>query len=93
MKNLLLPKYDSSRPRIKLLRNFNGAGIFPACPVGKRSFSFGVLWQFGKNAAKPPRLPAFLAPLGGARQKIRSSYIQNTPPVGIWQTFFRLAPR
>jgi len=34
-----------------------------------------------KIAAKPPRLPAFLAALRAARKKIRSSYIQYTPPV------------
>ncbi|PIQ06855.1 MAG: hypothetical protein COW72_01510 [Candidatus Nealsonbacteria bacterium CG18_big_fil_WC_8_21_14_2_50_37_10] len=48
-----------------------------------------------KNAAKPPRGLIFLraAECGGAKTKIRSSCIQNTPPVRIFQAFFRLAPR
>jgi len=54
---------------------------------------FPVLWQFGKIAAKPPRLPAFLAALRAARKKIRSSYIQYTPPVRIFQVDNCLAPR
>jgi len=38
------------------LKNMVRADIFP------------VLWQFGKSAAKPPRLPACLARLRRARQ-------------------------
>ena len=37
-------------------------------------------WKLLKIVAKPPRLPACLARLRRARQKIRSSYIQNIPP-------------
>ena len=58
-----------------------------------REFAAKEKLKLLKNAAKPPRLPACLAPLGGARQKIRSSYIQYTPPVRIFQGFIRLAPR
>jgi len=58
-----------------------------------RADIFPVLWQFGKNAAKPPRLPACLARRRRARPKNRSSYIQNTPPVGICKGISRLAPR
>jgi len=64
-----------------LLQNMVRADIFP------------VLWQFGKSAAKPPRLPACLARLRRARQKIRSSYFQYTPPVRIWQVDNCLVPR
>jgi len=60
-----------------------------------RADIFPILWQFGKNAAKPPRGLIFprAAACGGARAKIRSSYIQNTPPVGICKGISRLAPR
>jgi len=47
-----------------------------------RADIFLVLWQFGKNAVKPPCWLS-LAALRAARPKIRSSYIQYTPPVGI----------
>ena len=46
-----------------------------------RADIFLVLWQFGKIAAKPPCGLIFprAAVRGGAKTKIRSSYIQNTP--------------